>query len=226
MGRSIALTLAREGASVVVNYRNSTGSAAAIVDRIRERGGTVVSAQADVTDAGEYAAPVGVAEDAYGKVDIRVIGRGGGWHPEPVDDMDPVGALDDAHRELAPPYNLMPLVLPGMYERGWGRLIGISQHPRKRSPAYAYNVGKAAGAQALLLAEDPAWRHGVTVNAMAPGPVAPFASLEVAIEHCDHGPGWLSRSDVTPQDIAEGVALLCSDAGRFIAGSQIVYGFA
>jgi NAD(P)-dependent dehydrogenase (short-subunit alcohol dehydrogenase family) len=119
----------------------------------------------------------------------------------------------------------MPLVLPGMYERKWGRLVGIAQHPNKRSPAYAYNAGKAARRHALSLAQDAAWSHGVTVNAICPGPVAALPSLEAAVELCDHGDSWVARANVTPQDIAEGVAMLCSAAGRFITGCQLPYAF-
>jgi NAD(P)-dependent dehydrogenase (short-subunit alcohol dehydrogenase family) len=98
-------------------------------------------------------------------------------------------------------------------------------HPDKRSPAYAYNVGKAARLQALLLAEEQMWRNGVTVNVIAPGPVAPIGSPEEAVEQCDHGPAWLARRDVSPQDIAEGVAFLCSEGGRFISGCTLPYLF-
>ena len=119
----------------------------------------------------------------------------------------------------------MPLVLPGMYERKWGRLIGLAMHPGMPSPAYAYNVGKAARVQAMLLAQEQAWRQGVTVNVIGPGPVAPVESLERAVELCDHGAAWQQRTNVTPQDIAEGVAFMCSEAGRFIAGCVLPYLF-
>jgi NAD(P)-dependent dehydrogenase (short-subunit alcohol dehydrogenase family) len=119
----------------------------------------------------------------------------------------------------------MPLVLPDMYKRQWGRLIGLAMHPQKLSPAYAYNVGKAARVQALLLAQEQAWQHEVTVNVIAPGPVAAVERLEEAIELCDHGAAWQQRTDVTPQDIAEGVAFLCAEAGRFVTGCVLPYLF-
>ena len=112
----------------------------------------------------------------------------------------------------------MPLVLPGMYERKWGRLIGIAVHPTRLPPAYAYNAGKAARTQAFLLAADQAWEHGVTINVIAPAPVPAIETLEEATSQCDHGPSWERRTTVSPQDIAEGVAFLCSDAGRFVTG--------
>lgn len=223
MGRSIALTLAREGANVVVNYRKSADRAVAIVEHIENRGGNAVAAQADVTQSDDCKALVAAAVQRFGRVDICVIGPGAGWHPEPIDRLDSFGALDDVQKELAPIYHLMPLVLPGMYERRWGRLITIALTPPYNSPAYAYNVAKAARAHALLLARDLAWPNGVTVNTIAPGPVPAIETLEQAIEQCEHGPAWQDRPTTSPQDVAEGVAFLCSEAGNFISGAVLPY---
>jgi len=119
----------------------------------------------------------------------------------------------------------MPLVLPEMYQRRWGRIIGIALHLGKPSPSYAYNVGKAARTQALLLAQDQAWSDGVTINVIAPGPVQAIDRIENALEQCAHRGSWLDRRNVSPQDIAEGVAFLCSDAGRFVTGCVLPYAF-
>ena len=117
----------------------------------------------------------------------------------------------------------MPLVLPGMYERKWGRLIALALTPPYNSPAYAYNVAKAARAQALLIARDAAWSKGVTLNTIGPGPVGEIATLDEAIELCDHGSAWHKRATASPQDIAEGVAFLCSESGNFISGAVLPY---
>jgi len=224
MGRSIALTLAREGADVVVNYRTSQEQAEAIVAQIEQCGGRAIAVQADVFEEQECRRLVETTIDRFGQIDICIIGPGGGWHPEPIHQLA-AGALEDLEHETAPLVYLMPLVLPGMYERKWGRIVGIAMHPDKLSPAYAYNVGKAARLQALRLAADPAWAHGVTVNVIAPGPVPGFGSLEEAAEQCAHGAAWQSRADITPQDIAEGVAFLSSEAGRFITGCVMPFLF-
>jgi 3-oxoacyl-[acyl-carrier protein] reductase len=225
MGRSIALTLAREGARVVVNYRTNQARAEAIVEHITSRNGSAVAVQADVFEAEGCRQLVDETVARFGQVDICIIGPGGGWHPESPDQLQPIGALEDLRQETAPLYHLMPLVLPGMYARKWGRIIGIALHPAKPSPAYAYNVGKAARVEALRLASAQAWPHGVTVNVIAPGPVSAIASLEEATTQCSHGMAWQQRADVSPQDIAEGVAFLCAESGRFITGCVLPYSF-
>jgi 3-oxoacyl-[acyl-carrier protein] reductase len=225
MGRSIALTLAREGAKVVVNYRTSQESAAEIVDRIEADGGSATAVQADIFEAQGCRDLIATTADRFGQVDICVIGPGGGWHPEPIDHLAAEGTLEDLHHEVDPLVHLMPLVLPGMYARQWGRLIGIAMHPDRLSPAYAYNLGKAARLQALLLASEQAWPHGVTVNVIAPGPVSAIETLEEAVAQCAHGTAWQARGNVSPQDIAEGVAFLCSEAGAYITGCVVPYLF-
>jgi len=223
MGRSIALTLAREGARVVVNYRMSKESAKAIVNHIEGRGGGAIAVQADIFEANGCKTLVDAAVEHFNRVDICIFGPGGGWHPEPIDGLAPTATLEDVRHEIAPVFYIMPLVLPDMYKRKWGRLIGIALHPTKLPPAYSYNVGKAARAQALLLAESQAWSYGVTANIIAPGPVPAIGSLEEAIEQCDHGPAWQKRTTTSPQDVAESVAFLCSEAGKFITGCVIPF---
>jgi len=223
MGRSIALTLARGGAKVVINYRTSKESARAIVDRIQHQAGRAIAVQADVFEAEGCRKLVQTTVERFRRIDICIVGPGGGWHPEPIDKLNSTTALEDARQELAPLYHLMPLVLPGMYERKWGRLIGIAVHPTRLPPAYAHNAGKAARTQALLLAADQAWEHGVTVNVIAPAPVPAIDTLDEAVVQCDHGSPWQQRTTVSPQDIAEGVAFLCSEEGRFVTGCVLPY---
>jgi 3-oxoacyl-[acyl-carrier protein] reductase len=225
LGRSIALTLAREGARVIVNYRTSQANAQAVVAHIESCGGNARAVAADVFDAQGCQTLVQTTLEHFGQIDICVVGPGGGWHPEAIHQLASESALEDLHHEVAPLLHLMPLVLPGMYARQWGRLIGIATHPVRLSPAYAYNAGKAARMQALLLAQDQAWSRGVTVNVIAPGPVAGLPDLENAIEQCRHGAAWQERANVSPQDIAEGVAFLCSEAGHFVTGCVLPYLF-
>jgi 3-oxoacyl-[acyl-carrier protein] reductase len=225
MGRSIALTLAREGARVLVNYRTSQAEAGAIVAAIENQGGCALAVQADIFSMDGCQKLVDAAITRFGQVDICILGPGGGWHPQSLDRLDPEAVIEDAHREIAPLYYLMSLVLPGMYARGWGRLIGIGTNLSKLSPAYAYNAAKAARMQALLLAADSAWQHGVTVNVIAPGPFEGIPSLEQAVEQSAHGEAWINRANLSPQDAAEGVAFLCSEAGKYITGCVLTYMF-
>lgn len=223
IGRSIALTLAREGAKVAINYRTSEEQAQAIVDHLKSGCGDAVAIEADVFHAKGCKDLVHATIDHFGPIDICVVSPGAGWHPGSLDELDSAAALEDVHNEVAPFLHLMPLVLPQMYERKWGRVIGIALLPPYESPAYSYNVGKAARVQAMLQARDQAWRNGVTVNILCPGPVPAIESLAEAVEQCEHGPAWRRRSNTSPQDVAEATAYLCSDAGRFVTGCVLPF---
>jgi NAD(P)-dependent dehydrogenase (short-subunit alcohol dehydrogenase family) len=223
MGRSIALTLAREGAKVAINYRTSKDQAQAIVNHIESNAGNAIAVEADVFNAGDCARLAKETIEHFGRIDICIVNPGAGWHPEPIEKLNSAAAIEDIQHEVAPFLHLMPLVLPQMYKRKWGRVIGIALLPPYDSPAYSYNVGKAARVHALLKARDEAWHHGVTVNVIAPGPVPAIDSASEAIEQCEHGPVWQKRINTSPQDIAESVAFLCSDAGRFITGCVLPF---
>ncbi|MFC1900318.1 SDR family NAD(P)-dependent oxidoreductase [Chloroflexota bacterium] len=223
MGRSIALTLAREGASVIVNYLTSHNEASAIVNYIQSQGGKAVAFQADICNQEQCRSMYKAAVEEFGTVDICIVNPGAGWHSESIDKLDSAAALEDVNKEITPLHNLMPLVLPGMYERKWGRLIGISMSLSGHSPSFAYDAAKAARTSILRRAWGDAWKHSVTVNIIGPGPVKEAGNLEEAIALCEHGPEWEKRSNITPQDIAEGVAMLCSESGRFITGCELPY---
>jgi len=225
IGRNIALTLARQGHQLAINFKSNPNAADALLQAIRDSGGEALGVQADITTAEGCRKAVEVCQNQFGLPDICIIGPGGGWHPQPVDSLSAKDALQDLHDEVAPMYHLFPLVLPHMMEREWGRIIAIALHPRKASPAYAYDVAKAARTAAARRSEEALWKRGVTVNIVSPGPVQNPDSLKLAIELCDHGPAWIKRTTTCAQDVAEGVAFLCSDAGRFTTGTELVYSY-
>lgn len=218
IGRSITLTLAREGHNVIVNYRSSVEKAQAIVDHITAQGGKAVAVQGDVFTAEGTQALAAGATAAFGQIDICIIGPGGDFHVTPLDQTDATQALQNVHDETAPLFHLMSAVLPGMYARRWGRIIGIGTHTGKLSPSFTYNAGKLARIQALLLMQEECWRNGVTVNVIAPGPVMPVEDFTTALDLVQHGEHWQTRQNVTPQDAAEAAAFLCSESGAYITG--------
>ncbi len=225
IGPCTALTLAREGASIVVNYHSSANAATRLVDLIKTQGGAALAVQADVFEAESCRHLVETSADHFGRVDICVINPGGGWHPEALDRLDPAAALDDIQHEAAPVLNLLTLLLPRLYAQDWGRIIAVGMNPMLPSPAYAYNIAKAARRELMIQGHGQAWAHGVTMNVVAPGPVSDIGTLEEAVTLSQHGSSWLSRPTTSPQDIAESIAFLCSEAGRFITGAVLPFQF-
>jgi NAD(P)-dependent dehydrogenase (short-subunit alcohol dehydrogenase family) len=225
IGRSIALTLAREGAKIAVNYRSKEKEAYEIAEYINHNNGLAIPIKADVFTKDGCNELVEMTRKQLGSIEICIIGPGAGWHPGPVDKLNPDDALEDMNHEISPIYYLLPRILPDMYQRKWGRVIGISSNLSKPSPAYSYNAGKAGRTHALLLAKDQAWAHRVTINVIAPGPFAAIDDYSRALHMSLRGEDWKTRKNLSPQDIAEGVAFLCSDSGRYITGNIFEYAF-
>lgn len=225
MGRSIAMTLAREGANIVINYLSNEARAIETVQFIKNHGGNAEAIQGNVFSKEDCGKLADSAISSFGRIDICIIGPGAGWNPEGLLKLNPQAAIKDVSQELAPVYNLLPLVLCDMEKRKWGRIIGIASNMTIPSPSYSYNAAKSARIEALKLAVGSAWEIGVTVNVIAPGPVNEIAGIEQAYGYCMHKSGWHERKGITPQDIAESAAFLCSDSARYITGCVLPYMF-
>ena len=222
MGRSIALTLAREGYAVALNYRQNQKAAEDVAALIQSRGGRAAAVRGDVFKQEDCEALVNTTVEALGRLDVCVISPGADWNPEPLTALKPKKSLRDVFQEVAPIYYLLPHALKAMEKNKGGRVIGIATNLGIPSPSYSYNAAKAARIEALKQAVPAAWKLHVTVNIIAPGPVDAFQSMEAADASARAN---LATGKVTPQDIAEGIAFLCSDAGRYITGCVLPYMF-
>ena len=221
MGRSIALTLAREGANIVINYNKNKGNAEEIVQYIKRNNSNVIAVKANIFIDKECDNLVNETIKQYGKVDILVIGPGADWNMESIDNLNNEKSLIDINNEISPVYYFFPKVLPLMYQQKWGRIIGISVLTYPPSPSYSYNVAKQARTSALLSASNEAWKNNVTINVISPGPVNHIEQFDKAINLVNKNDEWINRKNITPQDIAETVLFLCSEEADYISGTEI-----
>jgi 3-oxoacyl-[acyl-carrier protein] reductase len=226
MGRSIALTLAREGADIIVNYRERSRRAQGVARVIEEMGRRSLVQQADVADPAAVQAMVEAALHAFGHIDILVNSAGGAWKPQDLPEIEPEHWRSVMAEEIDASYLLMRAVLPGMRERGWGRIISIGGYGAddwRAGPPEApldYPLGKAARHWLTRTLAPREMAHGITINAVAPG-LVPYVSLEEAVEAVRSGPASASRKHPAPQDVAEAVAFLCSERARFLTGAVL-----
>jgi NAD(P)-dependent dehydrogenase (short-subunit alcohol dehydrogenase family) len=177
IGREFALSLAAEGAAVVVNdvgaSLDGTSRDGDPADRtcrdIRDRGGRAVAARHSVTDHREAARIVDVALREFGGLDILInnagIVRDRTLLKMTEDDFD---AVLDVH--LKGTFNVTRHAAPVMRERGYGRIVNITSSAGLRGNFGQTNYGAA---KAGLMGMTFVWalelrKYGVTVNAMAP----------------------------------------------------------
>ena len=226
MGRNIALTLAREGANVVVNYLKNKEHAEEIVQYINKNNNShALAFKANIFNDKDCEKLVDITMKQFGSVDILIINPGANWNMEGLDKLNVENSLTDIINEISPVYHFFPKVLPFMYQQKWGRIIGISLTSNMPSPSYSYNVAKKIRTNALLSASQEAWKNNVTINVVSPGPVDHIDQFNKAINLVTNNDVWTNRKNISPQDIAETVAFLCSDRADYITGTEINLGF-
>ncbi|MGB2694156.1 MAG: SDR family oxidoreductase [Dehalococcoidia bacterium] len=222
IGRSIALTLAREGADIVVNYKERGERAEEVAHVIESIGVRAFAHQADTTDPDAVQAMVRIAEERFGRVDVAVVSAGGSWKPRDIVDIEPAHWRAVMAEEIDAAYAVIRAVLPGMRARGWGRIVligGLGADDWRFGPPEApldYPLGKAARHWLARTLGPRELAHGITINAIAPGPIA-YVTLEQARLLAE----GKAEGEPTPQDVAEVVAFLCSERARLVTGAVV-----
>jgi len=222
IGRGIAEALAREGARVAIASR----SLERLEDAAAEIGERATPFVADATDTERMAALPGEVAAALGPVEILVANSGG---------PPPGGALDNeleewerAYRSLVlAPRILAAAVVPGMRERGWGRIVNVgSTTTIEINPVLNLSNAHRMAAVGFLktLAREVAG-DGITVNTVATGRFATdrMAELGGSIERVEAA----AQQEVpagrlgTVEEYGDLVAFLASERAAYITGAVI-----
>ena len=229
IGRAIALAFAAQGARVAVHAAEADDErrdAADVVQEIAVRGGTARPFAADFARAGAGTALAGEVEAAMGDVDIIVLNAS----IELLEDYD---VISQAHfdRQIAvnlrAPLELLQAFLPGMKARGWGRVltIGSVQQVKPHGQMLVYAGTKAAQMNWVRNLARHSGGGGVTINNLAPGAIwtarndARMSDPEQRRQTERRIPaGRLGK----PEDLVGAALLLCSDAGSYINGADLL----
>ena len=226
LGRATARRFAQEGARLCLADRVPAGE---ILELVRADGASAIEVETDVTVAGSVQAMVERTLAEFGKVDVLVNIAGVSSHGA-SDDVDEAEWDRVLRGNLTSVFLCCKAVLPAMRERGYGRIVNMSSilgknggNPRpwidpqeqKRAGNLAYGASKA-GVHALtyFLAKENA-HHGITVNAVAPGPIATHMTRNFPQTLKNLIPvGRMGQ----PEDVADAVAFLAGDSAGFITG--------
>jgi 3-hydroxybutyrate dehydrogenase len=223
IGEACARRLAKAGATVTVIDLDGAGA-----ERVAgELGGRALAA--DLTDPG--------ALDGLELAADVLVNNAGFQHVAPVEEFPPERFAAMLALMVAAPFRLARAVLPGMYERGWGRVVNISSvHGLRASPYKSGYVAAKHGLEGLskVLALEGGPR-GVTSNCICPAYVrTPLVEGQIADQARIHG---ISEAEVVekvmltepaikrllePDEVADAVLWLCSEAAAFVNGSSLV----
>ncbi|NYE59424.1 3-oxoacyl-[acyl-carrier protein] reductase [Duganella sp. 1224] len=222
IGQTIARRLASDGYAVVVNYAGNAEAAAAVVAAIQADGGAAVAVKADVSQPDAVRGLFASARQAFGRVDV-VVANGGIMKNALIGDM-PLADFDQiVNVNLRGAFLLMAEASRHL-GRG-GRFIALSTSViAKNVPSYGAYIASKAGVEGLVkvFANELRGRN-ITVNAVAPGPVATELFFEgKSDEQVAH---IIMQSPLErigqPKDIADAVSFLASEQGGWINGQVI-----
>lgn len=219
LGRAIAAALAREGARVAIasRSREPLEQAAAEIE------GDVTPFVADAADIERLAELPGEVAAALGPIDVLVANAGGppfgGALGNELDEWE------QAYRSLVlAPRVLAGAVVPGMRERGWGRIVNVGS-TSTREPIDVLNLSNAHRMAAVGFLKTLATEvggDGITVNTVATGR---FATQRLADASGSLAPAEeAAREEIPvgrlgrPEEYGDLVAFLCSDRAAYITG--------
>lgn len=217
IGRAIALKLAEESFTVIVNYAGSAEKARAVVTDIEAAGGRAQAVQADISDAAAVERLFATTLERFGRLDV-VVHNAGTMEMGHIT-TDNLDVLDRALSVNLRGSWLVMARAAEVLEEG-GRIIALSSSVLAKSfPGYGAYIASKAGVEGLVrvLANELRGRE-ITVNAIAPGPVGTELFLtgksEEQVAHIA-GMAPLERLG-SPDDIAGAVAFLAGPDGGWV----------
>lgn len=222
IGRATAEAFATEGARLVLATRRSSGPLEETADACRSAGAEVVTALCDVSDEDQVKAMVHTAEGAFGGVDVLVNNAAnrirGSFLEQSNEDWRATSAVN-----LDGPIFASRAVLPGMVERGWGRIVnysGVSAYRGGGALKAAVKLGVVGFTRGLAREFG---KDGVTVNAIAPASIEgerdPGTERDVDISGID--PRIPIPRFGQPEEVAALVVYLCSKHAAYVTGQTI-----
>lgn len=194
IGREIAGHLAAAGAQVALTARSADQLEAAAAE-IRDAGGTALAVPADVTDQSAVAQLVEQVEAELGPVDLLVNNAGSFYAIGPLWEVDPDRWWTDVTINLRGPFLGCRAVLPGMIQRGRGRIINLIGGGTGTPFAYGSGYGSSKAAVMRLtecLAEELR-QAGSPVAVFALGPGLVRTTLTEYQLHSPEGKQWMPR---------------------------------
>ncbi|MHB1126015.1 MAG: 3-oxoacyl-[acyl-carrier-protein] reductase [Bacillota bacterium] len=223
IGRATALALAREGASVLVNYAGNVAAAESVAREIRSLGGEAFTFQADVSVHGEAQGLISAAIERFGKIDILInnagITRDNLLLRMREEDWDNV--MDTNLKSV---YNCCKAVLKPMIKQRDGRIINISSVVGLIGNAGQANYAAAkAGVIGLTksMAKELASR-GILVNAVAPGFIETDMTRALGEGAHEELITQVPLQRIgSPEDVAAVVVFLASPSAGYITGQVI-----
>jgi 3-oxoacyl-(acyl-carrier-protein) reductase len=222
IGRAIAIALAKEGATIAINYRSSEAEAQRVADELSALGAKSMLAQANVSNGKEARAMIERVHKTWGRIDV-MVNNAGITRDRSLRKMTDDDWLEVINTNLNSVYYGVMAVMPIMVEQNFGRIINISSFVGQAGNFGQANYSASKGgiiAFTKTAAMELA-KYNITVNSLAPGftltdmlakvPENVQAQIKARIPMGRFG---------MPDEIAKAVLFLAADAD-YVTGQQI-----
>ncbi len=222
IGRAIALALADDGASVVINVRANTAEAEGVVAEIEAAGAKAAAHIGDIGDPESARGMAALAHTRFGRIDI-LVNNAGLRREKSIGDMTYADWREVMDVSLDGAFHCVAACLPALKQSGAGRIVnigGMSAHIGAKNRAHVMTAKAALVGFSRALAHDLA-ADRITANCVVPGAVdttRPEGSPKPAAHLTHH---TLSGERVRAEDVAAIVRLLCGPQGGSITGQAI-----
>ena len=222
IGRAVALALAADGASIVVNARSNRAEADAVAREIEARGRKAVVHIGDVADATHVQAMAELAIKHFGRIDI-LVNNAALRREKPFAEMSYAEWREIMNVTLDGAFHCVKACLPHLKKSGRGTIVnigGLSAHTGAKDRAHVVTAKAGIIGFTRALAHDLA-ADGITVNCVVPGLIGtprPKDKPEPA-HHLIHQ--TITGERGSPENVAAAVRFLCGPAARYINGQAI-----
>jgi len=222
IGRAIALALAADGASILVNARSNRAEADDVAREIEAAGGKAIVHIGDVGDAAQVQAMVELAVKHFGRIDI-LVNNAALRREKPFAEMTYAEWREIMNVTLDGAFHCVKACLPHLKKSGAGTIVnigGLSAHTGAKDRAHVVTAKAGIIGFTRALAHDLA-ADGITVNCVVPGLIGtprPKDKPEPA-HHLTHQ--TITGERGRPEDVAAAVRFLCGPGARYVNGQAI-----
>ena len=223
IGRECALSLAKEEATVAINYVSNDDAAERTRQDLVALGVDAYTFKADVSDLQAVRTLVADVKQTMGGIDV-LVHSAGIFLPDDAATPEKWDRVIRSH--LYSTYYLCHEIVEIMKAQRWGRIIAIGSVAGRGSGASAYSIGKAAQSQYVRGLASASGPYNITTNVVSPGRVntdmIPGTREDWVTYAREHIPVYRERDDYPgPELIGDVVAFLASERASYVSGADL-----